>query len=1765
MADNSVTTFVNDVSLNSGLSVGGDASFNGNLAIAGGVNIAGSSKVTGNTQFSGFAIYDNFMISNATNQFAGSTTYTGDTTFTGKITSNDMTINGVSVFKGDATYQGNAQVNNKMNILGAADVRYDLNVSQGRVFVAKDLNVTGNSSVTGNTIVTGTSTFTDASKFLGDVSLNGNVDVSGNFTANYPIGSIPASAIAGANDLTGSVTVKGALDVSGNALISGKVGINNNAPSVSLDLSGCSDAVKLPAGTTAQCPTSTNETHHGLIRFNTETSQFEGFGAGNAWGSLGGVTDVDKNTYISAENTPGADNNELKFYTAGEERLRIDASGNVGLRSTNPQVSLDLSGCTDAVKLPAGTTAQRPTSTDSKQHGYIRFNTETSQFEGFGAGNAWGSLGGVTDVDKNTYISAENTPGVDNNELKFYTAGNERMRIMSSGDVSFNHALNLSSKLITGTTYGSASITPSLAGLASNNWTLTMNNITAVWDACASSQNSSDFAPFRVFDNSFNNTVDTSNYSQDASGNYVDASGNLVKDASGNSLDASGNVVEVNNELGWVSSAAYESVSGVYTGSNVTNVSVLGDVSGEWLELSSDISHNLTSYSFKSLDYKNFIGAHLLPKVFYIVGKTNDTNAAWVPVHKVVHLAASTDNSYNVTTPTYNVGSSTESAGTTTLIGDASAGYNITNYSTSNSYYSNYRLIVESKFNTTTDYEDVINRSVLAVGEWILASTAVNYSEVTNTTIDSSAKIGLNSSNQNQLDIIGKINLQDEIVSDVKFNKNVTIDNNANIINDATVGNNLTVNKDVSLESRVFALNGNDMKFHTDGKERMRITASGDLSLNHGLNLSSKIFTGVSYTDVTVTPSNAGLSYLSWNTTANNVTAVWDLSASSQFSNFAPYYVFDNSYNNTIDTTSYARDTSGNYVDASGNLIKDASGNSLDASGNIIQVNTELGWISDSKYNVSGNNGFYVGTEKTTVANVGDISGEWLEIKSDISYNITSYSFKALDYNNYIGVNLLPQNFYIVGKNEESDAWNPVHRVSHSGAYADVSFNASVNYTIGSTTQQSESVTVVNGSKNYVAVNYNSSDNRYKIYRLIVDKMFTSTEYSAVGLSDLSGVAIGEWLINAQAINPSSRNENYIDTTAKIALDVSNQHQLVVTGESRFNDKVIADSDVSMNSALTVEGEVRMKSGLQVEKDASFNAGVFINNDLTVNGDLNVKRVNNEYIVNTTTTDYSVIIAEDLSVNGCIIATDDVSFNKNAFVANNMSVGNDLVVDNDLTVNGELKVKYLNNQYVINTTVQEQQVIVTNDLSLSGEMHVSGDASFNSNVYVGGTLGVGIHEPAVAVDISFSDAMRIPHGTTAERPTVTDEATNGGYIRYNMTTHQFVGYGPGNSWGSLGGVINVAQNTKIAASYPNADSSNNELIFYTAPAGSTVSSDAVERMVIRDMGDVSMNFGLSVAGDVSMNNGLYVDGPVNMRDKLKVNSDIIVSTNLIPDVDNVYTLGSISKRFAQINATSTVISTDTMHFSSGGEIVGSLSFNTSDYILDLSANGKTGSSALLYNNKLSVGHTNNSTPSYTLDVAGNANVTGATSLSDTLTVAGATTLNDNVSVADAKTFSVGTGAASMGGSLTVTGATTLNDNVSVADAKTFTVGTGAASMGGSLTVTGATTLSNTLTVAGATTLNDNVSVADAKTFTVGTGAASMGGSLTVAGATTLNDNVSVADAKTFTVGTGAASMGGSLTVTGATALSDTLTVTGATTLNDNVSVADAKTFTVGTG
>jgi len=82
---------------------------------------------------------------------------------------------------------------------------------------------------------------------------------------------------------------------------------------------------------------------------------------------------------------------------------------------------------TSSLQVPVGTTAQRPT----ELQGQIRYNTDDSTFEGYD-GTAWGSLGGVKDVDQDTYISPEDTPGSDNDQLKFFTNDVQRFILENS-------------------------------------------------------------------------------------------------------------------------------------------------------------------------------------------------------------------------------------------------------------------------------------------------------------------------------------------------------------------------------------------------------------------------------------------------------------------------------------------------------------------------------------------------------------------------------------------------------------------------------------------------------------------------------------------------------------------------------------------------------------------------------------------------------------------------------------------------------------------------------------------------------------------------------------------------------------------------------------------------------------------------------------------------------------------------------------------------------------------------------------------------------------------------------------------------------------------------------------------------------------------------------------------------------------------------------------------------------------------------------------
>lgn len=94
-------------------------------------------------------------------------------------------------------------------------------------------------------------------------------------------------------------------------------------------------ALLVPAGTSSKRPIP----QPGLVRFNTTAGAFEGYN-GLAWSSLGGVQDIDGDTYILAEPFPGADTDTLLFYASGVLSTTIDSLGINSRRLAGSQLDL---------------------------------------------------------------------------------------------------------------------------------------------------------------------------------------------------------------------------------------------------------------------------------------------------------------------------------------------------------------------------------------------------------------------------------------------------------------------------------------------------------------------------------------------------------------------------------------------------------------------------------------------------------------------------------------------------------------------------------------------------------------------------------------------------------------------------------------------------------------------------------------------------------------------------------------------------------------------------------------------------------------------------------------------------------------------------------------------------------------------------------------------------------------------------------------------------------------------------------------------------------------------------------------------------------------------------------------------------------------------------------------------------------------------------------------------------------------------------------
>lgn len=265
-------------------------------------------------------------------------------------------------------------------------------------------------TLTGDVTGTGNSTLTDLgngtislSTSIANLSVNLTSDVSGTLpvlnggtgtTTSTGTGNnvLSTSPVFSTNINTDSATFSIANTTATTLNIGGAAETINIGSSTGNTFFNGTNGIKLPAGNTAQRPGTPSVGH---IRYNTEISSFEGFGPGSAWGSLGGVKDVDGDTYIIPEISAGSDEDTLKFYNGGINTANISttsASFNIPISSS----TFNSTG-TGAIKVSVGTTAQRP----SGAVGLIRYNSDLSIFEGY-TSIGWGAIGGA-DIHGGTF------------------------------------------------------------------------------------------------------------------------------------------------------------------------------------------------------------------------------------------------------------------------------------------------------------------------------------------------------------------------------------------------------------------------------------------------------------------------------------------------------------------------------------------------------------------------------------------------------------------------------------------------------------------------------------------------------------------------------------------------------------------------------------------------------------------------------------------------------------------------------------------------------------------------------------------------------------------------------------------------------------------------------------------------------------------------------------------------------------------------------------------------------------------------------------------------------------------------------------------------------------------------------------------------------------------------------------------------------------------------------------------------------------------
>jgi hypothetical protein len=302
----------------------------------------------------------------------GDTTQTGDTTVTGNVTvTQDLDVSGAAQFEEIlvddnfiTTTTSNADLELRANgtgriIIPGNDVVFSQDLAVTQTISARNLSIT--------------STVSSDNYTIGDIYINDNYIET---TASNADLELRANGTGKINIPSNNVQIDNNLTVNGNVTVGNDLTITGDFTADDITLTGTATANEFNTGDISifqNVITTSNSNSDLELRAN---------GTGNII-----VQDFTFDTNIVS--TP-AD----MILSPGSELVIIDSTG--------------------SIKLPVGTTAQRPTVAT----GQIRYNSDLARFEGYNGVN-WINLKGVEDLDGNTKVTAELTEGADDNIIRF--------------------------------------------------------------------------------------------------------------------------------------------------------------------------------------------------------------------------------------------------------------------------------------------------------------------------------------------------------------------------------------------------------------------------------------------------------------------------------------------------------------------------------------------------------------------------------------------------------------------------------------------------------------------------------------------------------------------------------------------------------------------------------------------------------------------------------------------------------------------------------------------------------------------------------------------------------------------------------------------------------------------------------------------------------------------------------------------------------------------------------------------------------------------------------------------------------------------------------------------------------------------------------------------------------------------------------------------------------------------------------------------------